>query len=231
MVLEENTIYDWIGFLGVAFYLISYTLLQMGLIRGSGYAYALMNLSAATLVLVSLSVKFNLSAAIIQIMWIVISTFGIARIYWISKRIRFSDEELVLIAEALPQMPKPFARKFLDRGIWSHAEAGTELTREGEFVSHLHFLENGRAGVISAGQRVATLDRGLIGEMNVMEPGPASASVVIEKPGRIFTVSGEVLRKMSAADTEFRAYLEAALSQATRSKLIEANRQLSQTSG
>lgn len=231
MPLEQNSIYDWAGFLGVAFYLISYTLLQLGLIRGSGYSYALMNLAAATLVLVSLSVKFNLSAAIIQIMWIVISTFGILRIYLISRRIRFNDEELVLVQQALPDMPKPLSRKFLDRGVWIDAQPGTELTREGDFVSHLHFILDGEADVLSGNRPVASFTRGLIGEMNVMEPGPASATVVMNKAGRIFSISGEVLRKIASSDTEFRAFLESQLSLATRRKLIEANKRLSQSPG
>lgn len=79
MNFGDEALYDWAGYFGVAFYLISYTCLQLGLIRGSGYAYALMNLTAASLVLVSLTVKFNLASSIIQIMWIVISAFGIAR--------------------------------------------------------------------------------------------------------------------------------------------------------
>ena len=229
MILEENAFYEWAGFLGVAFYLISYTLLQLGLIRGSGYSYALMNLCAATLVLVSLSAQFNLSAAIIQIMWIVISGFGILRIYWLSKRIRFNEDERILVREALANMPGAFARKFLDRGIWSDADAGTTLTREGQDVSHLHFILDGQADVVSSGRSVATLSRGLVGEMNVMQPGPASATVMMERPGRIFSISGDVLRRIASSDPEFRAYLEAALSIATRSKLIAANRKLSET--
>lgn len=47
----------WAGYLGVALYLSSYALLQSGVLRGVGYTYTLMNLSAALLVLVSLAKK------------------------------------------------------------------------------------------------------------------------------------------------------------------------------
>ena len=80
------------------------------------------------------------------------------------------------------------------------------------------------------GQKVASVKRGFVGEMNVMEPGPASATVVTNIPSRIFSVPGAILRKLAASDSEFRAYLELHLSQATRSKLVEANKRLSQSS-
>ncbi|MEX0369308.1 MAG: hypothetical protein AB3N09_01665, partial [Tateyamaria sp.] len=67
------------GFAGVAFYLGSYALLQLGVVRGNGYPYALMNLAGASLVLVSLVTGWNLFSAIIQISWITLSIVGIAR--------------------------------------------------------------------------------------------------------------------------------------------------------
>lgn len=231
MNFGDEALYDWAGYFGVAFYLISYTCLQLGLIRGSGYAYALMNMTAASLVLVSLTVKFNLASSIIQIMWIVISAFGIARIYWIRHRTRFNEEELAMVKEALPDMPRPLARRFLDSGVWVDAQPGTQLTREAEEVTHLHYLTSGEAKVVSGGRQIATLSRGFVGEMNVMEPGLASATVEIGSPSRIFSVPGTTLRRISASDSEFRAYLESHLSMATRHKLIEANKRLSQSKG
>ena len=201
----------------------------MGLVRGSHYPYAIMNLFAASLVLLSLSVKFNLSAAIIQIMWIIISTFGICRLYVIERTTRFNENELKLINDVLYDMPKPLARKFLNRGIWIDADVGTELTREGEEVENLIYLLSGRADVISQRKSVASIRGGFIGEMNVMQPGPASATVIIDQPALIFTASGEALRKTASTDSEFRAYLQEHLALATRTKLIEANSRLSQS--
>ena len=227
--LAQNTLYDWAGYLGVGFYLASYALLQMGLVRGSHYPYAIMNLIAASLVLLSLSVKFNLSAAIIQIMWIIISTFGICRLYVIERTTRFNENELRLINDVLYDMPKPLARKFLNRGIWIDADVGTELTREGEEVENLIYLLSGRADVISQRKSVASIKGGFIGEMNVLQPGPASATVIIDQPALIFTASGEALRKTASTDSEFRAYLQEHLALATRTKLIEANSRLLQS--
>lgn len=74
-----DIVLEAVGVAGVAIYLGSYALLNAGRIDSSGYAYALMNMIAACLVLVSLSVSFNLSSTLIQISWILISLYGIGR--------------------------------------------------------------------------------------------------------------------------------------------------------
>ena len=61
--------YQVAGYGGVAFYLGSYGLLQLGVLRGNSYTYAALNLLAAALVLVSLFRNWNLFSAIIQISW------------------------------------------------------------------------------------------------------------------------------------------------------------------
>ena len=109
-------VFDWSGHLGVALYLGSYAALQAGLIRGSSYIYALLNLLAATFVLISLSAAFNLSSALIQVFWIAISLGGLARLIWLNSGLRFSSEDKALIAQIFGVMPKPLARQFLDNG-------------------------------------------------------------------------------------------------------------------
>lgn len=79
-VVREN-IYDIIGLLGVVFYVASYSALQFGKLDGNSINYCILNGAAATLVLVSLSKDFNLASAIIQIVWITVSIFGLYR-YW-----------------------------------------------------------------------------------------------------------------------------------------------------
>ncbi|SLN20917.1 hypothetical protein ROG8370_00696 [Roseovarius gaetbuli] len=109
-------VFDWSGHLGVALYLGSYAALQARLIRGSSYIYALLNLLAATFVLISLSSAFNLSSALIQVFWIAISLGGLARLIWLNSGLRFSSEDKALIAQIFGVMPKPLARQFLDNG-------------------------------------------------------------------------------------------------------------------
>lgn len=224
----NTSVYDWAGYAGVAIYLGAYICLQLGLIRGTGYRYATLNMVAAIFVLVSLSAEFNLASAIIQSCWVVISLVGITRVFLINHRLRFTDEEERLVRRGLQDMPKPMSRRFLNAGVWRGAQPGFELTNEGEPVSQLHFLSEGTAGVYFNDSMVAEIREGFIGEMNVMESGPASATVRIETPSRVFSVSGDNLRRMSRSDAEFRAFLDQHLNAAVKSKLIEANTKMTQ---
>ncbi len=72
-------VYQAIGVAGFVLYMLSYFLLQIGKIEGSGNIYILMNLTAASFVLVSLVHNFNLASALIQISWILISLIGLIR--------------------------------------------------------------------------------------------------------------------------------------------------------
>lgn len=67
-----------VGLSGAAVYMMTYTLLATRIISGDSIGYFLMNLSAASLVLVSLSQSFNAAALVIQLFWIVVSTLSIA---------------------------------------------------------------------------------------------------------------------------------------------------------
>ncbi len=218
-----TSVYDWAGYAGVSVYLGAYICLQLGLIRGSGYRYALLNMIAAIFVLISLSAEFNLASAIIQGCWVVISVVGITRVFLIHHRLRFNDEEAQLVKRGLARMPKPMSRRLLNAGVWRDAQPGVDLTTEGEAVSHLHFLSDGLAGVYFNEGKIAEIREGFIGEMNVMEPGPASATVRIEAPSRVFSISGDILRRMVRSDEEFCASLDQHLNAAIKSKLIEAN--------
>jgi len=220
---DNASLHDWAGYLGVAVYLGSYVALQLGFIRGSGYHYAFLNMIAASLLLISLYENFNLASAIIQGSWILISLVGITRVFLINHRLRFNEEEAYLIDKGLEAMPKPLSRRLLNAGVWRDVQPGVALTTEGEQVENLHFLIEGMAGVYFDDSKLAEIREGFIGEMNVMQPGPASATVRVEQPSRVFSISGEVLRRMCRADPEFRAFLDQHLNAAVKSKLIEAN--------
>ena len=221
----DDSFYAWLGILGVGFYISSYLLLQVGLLRGSSYTYTAMNLLGASLVLLSLMSAFNLASAIIQVTWIVISLFGLARIYMLRNLIRFDPEEARMVEAVLSQMPPYLAKRMLRRGRWRDVAPGEMLTREGAPVTALTYLLDGEARVELAGRKLATLVSGFVGEMNVLAARPATASVVVTAPTRVFEIDGDTLRAMVAKDTEFRAFLELHLSEATRAKLVAANRQ------
>lgn len=229
--MTPELFYLWAGYLGVAFYIGSYIGLQTGFIPGVGYAYALCNLTGASLVLISLLHEWNRASAMISVAWIVISLVGITRTFLIKRRLHFSNEEEMFLKKAMPGIPREVARKILDAGNWLTLEPETHLTDEGQPVEYLYFISGGTAGVFVMGNKVAELDEGFIGELNVMESGPASATVKALTNTRVFCVSGEALRRMTKVDTQTSLYLETHLSTATKQKLMQANLQLSASKG
>ncbi|WP_135506990.1 CBU_0592 family membrane protein [Roseovarius aestuariivivens] len=218
--------YHGVGYCGVALYLGAYALLQTGVIRGNGYPYVILNFLAASFVLVGLTVAFNLSSAIIQIFWIIISLIGLTRMLLLDRMARLNDEENDFVAKIFPEFSKTTARRFLDHGIWLDAEPGFRITQEHEPVTHLTYLAKGSADVFSSSKRIGKVVAGLVGELNVMKKGPASATVRTAEPSRIFMISSEALVAMAAADVEFRRALESGMSLDTRSKLVAANKAL-----
>lgn len=71
--------YDWIGLLGTLMVLGAFFLLQARKLAGTGLVYQLLNLFGAVGILMSLYDHFNISVFFLQIAWILISGYGIAR--------------------------------------------------------------------------------------------------------------------------------------------------------
>ena len=77
----EYHFYDFVGNLGVVLILGSYLMVQMRMLSATGLAYTVSNGLGALFVLYSLLYDFNLSAFIIETVWLIISLFGMARYY------------------------------------------------------------------------------------------------------------------------------------------------------
>jgi len=73
----EYAWHDLMGNLGVLLIVGSYFQLQINRISSSSPVYSLVNASGAALVLVSLSYDFNLSAALVESFWLLISLMGL----------------------------------------------------------------------------------------------------------------------------------------------------------
>ena len=79
--------HDLIGNVGVALILGSYLLVQLRRLDATGVPYLLANGLGASLILVSLARDFNLSAFVIEVVWLLISLYGLARIF-LERRVR-----------------------------------------------------------------------------------------------------------------------------------------------
>jgi hypothetical protein len=74
------TWFDVAGFIGVLLIVAAYLLLQLDKLPSSSPNYSVLNAAGALLVIVSLIFKFNLSAFIVEVFWLVISLFGLAKL-------------------------------------------------------------------------------------------------------------------------------------------------------
>ncbi|MEQ8319991.1 MAG: cyclic nucleotide-binding domain-containing protein [Rhodospirillales bacterium] len=220
----DLNIFAAFGFLGVALYLGSYAALQLGYLNGQGGLYAALNLAAASSVLISLVQAFNLSSAVIQFFWIIISIVGLVRMYLLTRRIGFTDEEQAFISQAFPQLSKRKARKLLDAGHWIDGTAGTFLTHEGDPVDHLIYILSGRAQIISNDKPIAVCEsHSFIGELTAITGEPATASVRLAEDTRYFCIGVRVLRERLLRDSEIAVHLQNAVSQEVLHKLKRSN--------
>jgi len=71
--------HDWVGFIGTFMVLAAFFLLQARRLSGIGLTYQLLNLVGAMGVLVSVIVNFNAPVFFMQVAWILIAGYGIAR--------------------------------------------------------------------------------------------------------------------------------------------------------
>lgn len=176
--MTDLTIYSTLGALGVLLYLGAYAALQLGWLKGTSSTYTVLNLLAASSVLASLIEEFNLFSAMIQIFWIAISVFGLARRALLKARLRFTEEERSILARHFGALPLLDARRLLDLGQWEQLDPGTIVTERGSPPDGLICLTDGTAEVRRDAMVIATLGPGaLIGEMTVMHGGPATADV------------------------------------------------------
>ena len=220
------------GITGAALYLGAYAALQMGFIRGDGYAFPGINLAASACVLTSLSAWFNPFSVFIEISWLLLSLFGITRLWLLTRGLSFNDEERAFLDAALPGISRLTARRFLSKGRWEDLAPGTLLTREDTPVDRLTYLASGAASVTHGGTEVATIPEGLfVGELGVLSRAPATATVTVTAPTRAFTIAAAPLAALVARHPDLKLSLDAGIGADARRKILGANRRLRSMSG
>ncbi len=71
--------FDLIGNIGVLLMVVAYLLLQLEKLSSSAVSYLLLNALGATLVIISLKFRFNLSAFLMEAFWLLISLYGLTK--------------------------------------------------------------------------------------------------------------------------------------------------------
>ena len=72
-------LFTFAGMVGTGLFLVAYFANQQGWLKAEDWRYPLANLLAAILILVSLMTAWNLPAAIIEIVWALISIYGLIK--------------------------------------------------------------------------------------------------------------------------------------------------------
>ena len=68
---------DIVGFIGIFLIMSAYLLLQTKRLASDGLAYSVLNTLGALGIIYSLTFKFNLSAFVMEVVWVAISCIGI----------------------------------------------------------------------------------------------------------------------------------------------------------
>jgi predicted membrane protein len=71
--------FDLVGNVGVLLMVIAYLLLQLEKLYSSALSYLLLNAVGAVLVIISLMFRFNLSAFLMEVFWLLITLYGLAK--------------------------------------------------------------------------------------------------------------------------------------------------------
>ncbi len=77
-----SVLFNTLGHLGIICFLYAYFMLQKGRMAPDSYAYLLLNLAGAILLMISLTWDWNLPAFLLEACWAAISIYGL----WKRKR-------------------------------------------------------------------------------------------------------------------------------------------------
>ena len=73
--------YDFVGSIGVFTIILTYILLQTEKLKSESLAYSVLNGLGAGLIVFSLFYSFNFSAFVVELLWVLISIYGIAKYF------------------------------------------------------------------------------------------------------------------------------------------------------
>lgn len=145
------------------------------------------------------------------------------------RSVRFTDEEQAMVDSLVTGLSRSRARHLVDQGYWLNGSPGDVLTHEGEPVDNLYWLASGEAKAMSGGRQVGTCAAGdLIGEIAALSDEPATATVILDAPTRMWCAPVASLRPYVLADDEIKRAIERGFAEALKTKLKAANRTIAE---
>ena len=221
MELTLESAFSSQGILGHSAYLLlvlSMLMRRMFWLRVLVIASALVAIAYASLVLTDPVSTFW------ETLLIVVNVGQLTLSWWLDRRTQFAPHEAALRDRHFPHLAPRRLRRVLDRGEWRSVPAGTRLTRQGEPVPALWYLQDGAARVIVDGATAGRCAEGsFVGEMTVATGEPAFADVVTETDATVWRIDAARLRDLAGRDPETGHALEAAFFRMIRQKLAASN--------
>ncbi|MDQ3144350.1 MAG: cyclic nucleotide-binding domain-containing protein [Pseudomonadota bacterium] len=142
-----------------------------------------------------------------------------------SQRARFAPHEQPLRKGPFAKLDRATARHLIDQGMWIEAKAGDVLAREGEPVTHLHWIADGSAEMVVGDAPAGTCGpRSFVGEASVFSEDPASGTVRLAGDARLWSVEAEDLRAYADDHPEVRHILDQGFTKSLAEKLDAMNR-------
>jgi len=225
MILESITFLGIVGLFGVGLYIGIYILLRLEILRGGSFPHSLLSLIGASCVLLSLTENFNLSSAIIQSTWIVISILGLGRLYFINKTTKFDRLELIFLKTKLPRLTNAHAKRLFGMGEWKSGRRGEVLVSQDQQVEKFCYLAEGQADVFIDGELSATSKKGdFIGEITYLSGEPATGTVVLSEPSTYFCIDVMAMRKLAKFNNTLHYEIEKSIADDLRGKLARTSR-------
>ena len=138
---------------------------------------------------------------------------------------RFERHEQPLRRGPLSGMERVKARTLIDQGLWIDASAGDVLTREGEPVSHLHWIADGAAEVLVDDAPAGSCGpRALVGEATLFSGEPATGTVRLTADSKLWSIEADALRAFADAHPDVRQILDHGFTRSLAEKLDAMNR-------
>ena len=138
---------------------------------------------------------------------------------------RFERHEQPLRRGLFSGMNRAKARTLIDQGLWIDASAGDILTREGEPVTHLHWIANGTAEVLVDDAPTGTCGpNSLVGEATLFSGDPATGTTRLTADSKLWSIEAETLRAYAEAHPDVRQILDRGFTRSLAEKLDAMNR-------
>lgn len=171
-------------------------------------------------------------ASVWEMLFIVANLFQLTLTAYRDRVSRFDADEMIFRNTCIPGLSPSDARKLLKIGKAEEIRPGAYITRERELVSALAFILTGEVEIRLGDRHIGRCGHGdFIGEIGVMNGGPATASAVAVTPVRYLAFEAAALRRLLNRDRTIAAELELAFRQGLREKLVRANAALAGQAG